>query len=230
MFIGHFAAAMLARRAAPRVSLGWLFAAAQLPDLIWPVLLLAGVERARIAPGDTAFTPLAFEHYPWSHSLLTVALWGAALAGLHRWRSGGARGALVIAGVVVSHWVLDWVTHRPDLPLVPGAGPRLGLGLWNSVAATLVVELLLFAAGVALYARSTRPRDRTGRWAWLGLVGFLLAIHVANAFGPPPPSMTGVAVGGLAIWLLVWWGAWADAHRTPTDAPDADTLRRAQHA
>src|SRR5688500_398942 len=118
MFIGHFAAAMAAKRVAPGVSLGWLVAAAQLPDLLWPVLLLAGVERARIAPGDPAFTPLAFDHYPWSHSLLMVALWGALLAGLHRWRRGGvAGGSIVLAALVVSHWVLDWVTHRPDLPL-----------------------------------------------------------------------------------------------------------------
>lgn len=214
MFIGHLAAAMAAKHAAPRVSLGWLFAAAQLPDLIWPVLLLAGVERARVAPGDTAFTPLAFDHYPWSHSLLMVALWGGALAAAYRWRRGReARSAPVLIGLVVSHWVLDWVTHRPDLPLVPGAGPRLGLGLWNSVAATLVVELLLFAAGVALYARATRPRDGTGRWAWWGLVATLLVIHVANAFGPPPPGMTAVAVGGIAIWLLVSWAGWADRHR-----------------
>ena len=218
MFIGHFAAAMAAKRAAPAVSLGWLFAAAQLPDLLWPALLLAGVERARVAPGDTAFTPLAFEHYPWSHSLLMVALWGAVLAGAHHWRRGrAAGGGLVLAGLVVSHWLLDWVTHRPDLPLVPGAGPRLGLGLWNSVAATLAVELLLFAGGAWLYARGTRPSDRTGRWAWAGLVLFLLVVHAANAFGPPPPSMTAVAVGGFAIWLLVWWGAWVDRHRRPAD-------------
>jgi len=214
MFIGHFAAAMAAKRAAPGVPLGWLFAAAQLPDLVWPVLLLAGVERARVAPGDTAFTPLAFDHYPWSHSLLMIALWGLALAALYRWRRGGAAtGALVLAALVVSHWVLDWVTHRPDMPLLPGAGPRLGLGLWNSVAATLVVELLLFAAGVLLYARATRPRDRTGRWAWAGLVVVLLLLHASNAVSPPPPNMTAVAVGGLAMWLLVWWGAWADRHR-----------------
>ena len=219
MFIGHFAAAMAAKRAAPGVSLGWLFAAAQLPDLLWPALLLAGVERARVAPGDTAFTPLAFDHYPWSHSLLMVLLWGALLAGLHRRQRGGAAGgATVLGALVVSHWVLDWITHRPDLPLAPGAGPRLGLGLWNSVAATLAVELLLFAAGAWLYARATRPVDRTGRWAWAGLVLFLLVVHAANAFGPPPPSMTAVAVGGLAIWLLVWWGAWADAHRRAGDA------------
>ena len=216
MFIGHFAVAMAARRAVPRISLGWLFAACQLPDLIWPLLLLAGVERARIAPGDTALTPLAFDHYPWSHSLAMVALAGLALSGLHRLGNGAARGAWMLAVLVISHWVLDWITHRPDLPLVPGAGPRLGLGLWNSVPATLIVEGLLFAAGAWIYSRATAARDRTGRWAWVSLVAFLVVVHAANAFGPPPPSMTAVAIGGLAIWLLVLWGGWADAHRAPT--------------
>lgn len=223
MFIGHFAAAMVAKRASPRLSLGWLFAAAQLPDLLWPVLLLAGVERARIAPGDTAFTPLAFEYYPWSHSLLLVALWGGVLGGVYRRRQRrGATEVLVLIGLVISHWVLDWVTHRPDLPLMPGAGPRLGLGLWNSIAATLAVELLLFVAGIRLYVRTTQPRDRTGRWAWIGLIAFLLVIYLANAFGPPPPNMPAVAVGGLAIWLLVWWAAWVDRHRVAPDEQGTD--------
>ena len=111
MFIGHFAAAMAAKRVAPKVSLGWLFAACQLPDLIWPVLLLAGVERARIEPGNTAFTPLAFDHYPWSHSLLMVAVWGGALALLYDLRVRRRGKALVIATLVVSHWLLDWITH-----------------------------------------------------------------------------------------------------------------------
>ena len=215
MFIGHFAAAFAAKRAGPRASLGWLVAACQLPDLIWPVLLLAGVERAGIEPGNTAFTPLAFDHYPWSHSLLLVAIWGAALAAIYRWRGGPRREAFIVAILVVSHWVLDWVTHRPDLPLVPGGGPRLGLGLWNSVAATLAVEGILFAIGVWVYSRATVPRDRTGRWAWIALVAFLVIVNGMNAFGPPPTSMTAVAVSALAIWLLVWWAAWADRHRTP---------------
>jgi membrane-bound metal-dependent hydrolase YbcI (DUF457 family) len=220
MFIGHFAVALAAKRGAPRTSLGWLFAACQLPDLIWPVLLLAGVERARIATGDTAFTPLAFDHYPWSHSLLLDAVWATVLGLLYWSRAQDRRGALAIAALVMSHWILDWVTHRPDLPLapppLPGSDVRAGLGLWNSVPATLIVELALFTAGVWLYGSTTRPRDRTGRVAFAALVVFLLVVHGANAFGPPPPSMTAVAIGGLAIWLLVWWGAWIDAHRDST--------------
>ena len=227
MFLGHFAVALAAKRAAPRVSLGWLFAACQLPDLIWPLLLLAGVERARVAPGDTAFTPLAFDRYPWSHSLLLVAVWALVAGLLVRGRQGGARGSVVLAALVLSHWVLDWVTHRPDLPLVPpplpGSEVRAGLGLWNSVPATLLVELALFARGVWLYMRITRAHDRVGRWAFRALIAFLLLIHTGNALGPPPPNMTAVAFGGLAIWLLVWWAAWADRHRQPmADAPAAD--------
>ena len=226
MFIGHFAVAMAAKRAAPRVSLGWLFAACQLPDLLWPILLLTGTERARVDPGNTAFTPLAFDHYPWSHSLLMVAVWGVVLAALHRMRHGTTRGAAVLVGLAVSHWILDWVTHRPDLPLVPGGGPEFGLELWSSVIGTLVVEGLLFALGVWLYARATVARDGVGRWAWIALVVFLVVIQAGNAFGPPPPNISGVAVAGLAIWLLVLWGGWIDRHREamPRDTR-ADTTR-----
>jgi hypothetical protein len=213
MFIGHFGAALAAKRVAPRAPLGWLFAACQLPDLVWPVLVLAGVERVRVAPGDTAFTPLAFEHYPWSHSLLAVLGWAAALAALYAARRRDRPGALVVGGLVASHWVLDWITHRPDLPLVPGGEGRAGLGLWNSVAATLAVETTIFAAGVALYAGATAPRDRIGRLGFAALVGFLVLVHAANAFGPPPPSARAVAVAALSIWLLVLWAGWVDRHR-----------------
>ena len=216
MFIGHLAVAFAAKRAAPRVSLGWLFAASQLADLLWPILLLAGVESARIAPGDTAFTPLAFDHYPWSHSLLTMAIWGALLAALYRMRTpdAGARAGVVLALLVVSHWVLDWVTHRPDMPLVPWGGPKLGLGLWNNVAATFAVELLMLGVALWMYTRVTAAKDRVGRWALVGLVVFLLLINTSNAFSPPPPNMTAVAIAGFAIWLLVAWAAWVDRHRT----------------
>ena len=187
MFIGHFAVALAAKRIAPKTSLGWLFAACQLPDLLWPVFLLTGVERARIAVGDTAFTPLAFDHYPWSHSLVMMIGWGVLLAAAYMLRHRDSRSAMVLALLVVSHWVLDWITHRPDMPLVPGSDARYGLALWNSVPATLAVETILFVAGAALYTGATRARDRTGRIAWLGLIAFLLLVFAANAFSPPPP-------------------------------------------
>src|SRR5688572_10353599 len=140
MFIGHFAAAFGAKRVTTLPSLGWLFAACQFADLLWPILVLAGVERLSIDPGNTAFTPLSFDHYPWSHSLLMVAVWGAFLGGLYLALRKDVRGAVVIEALVMSHWLLDFVTHRPDLPLMPGGATRVGLGLWNNVPATLAIE------------------------------------------------------------------------------------------
>lgn len=224
MFIGHFAVALAAKRATPRTSLGWLFAACQLPDLLWPVLLLAGVEHARLDPGNTAFTPLAFDHYPWSHSLLTVTVLGVLLGGAYLVRRGDRKAAATLVALVVSHWVLDWLTHAPDLPLAPQGTLRFGFGLWNSVAGTLLVEGLMFAAGVWLYTRTTSGRNRIGRAAWVSLAAFLVVTYLANAFGPPPPSMGAVAGGGLAIWLLVLWAWWADSHRADVAGANAPTL------
>jgi membrane-bound metal-dependent hydrolase YbcI (DUF457 family) len=213
MFVGHFGLALAAKGAAPRTSLGTLGAAAQWVDLVWPALLLAGVERVRIDPGNTAVTPLDFEHYPWTHSLLMAGAWAAAFAIAYRARTGYARGAAVVGALVASHWFLDAGVHRPDLPLAPGLATRVGLGLWNSLPATLVVEGAILAAGVAAYVRATRPRDRVGTWALAGLVAFLLATWGANVTGPPPPSATAIGAVGLSMWLLVAWMAWIDRHR-----------------
>ena len=215
MFIGRFALAYGAKRLAPRASLGTLFAAAQLPDLIWPWLTLAGVEHATIAPGDTAFTPLRFDSYPLSHSLLTVTAWGSAFGAIHFWRKRRPGDAGVLALLVVSHWLLDFLTHRPDMPLWPG-GPRLGLGLWNSVPATILVELALFASSLWLAATATRARDAIGRWGFAGLATLLLVIYAGNVIGPPPPSMEAVGwVGAIGGMLFVALAAWVDRHREP---------------
>jgi hypothetical protein len=212
MFLGHFAVALATKRAAPKVSLGTLFAACQLPDLLWPPLVLVGAERVRIDPGNTPFTPLDFQSYPWSHSLALNLLW-AVLAGAGYLAVRRDRGAAVWVGLVaLSHWVLDWVSHRPDLPLWPG-GPKVGLGLWYSVPATLLVEAGLFALGVGMYLTATRARDRTGQYALWSLVALLAVIYAGSVLGPPPPSVHAIVVVGLALWLLVAWAAWADRHR-----------------
>lgn len=212
MFLGHFAVGFAGKRVAPRAPLALLFVAAQFADLLWPLLLLAGVETVRIEPGTTALTPLDFVSYPISHSLLTLTgfalLLGAAVLVVFRDR----RAALVVAALVISHWVLDALAHRPDLPLYPG-GPRVGLGLWNSVPATMAVELVLLVVGVVLYLEATRPRDRTGTLALAALVVFLIAVYLANVFGPPPPNERVLAASALALGLLVAWAAWIDRHR-----------------
>ena len=189
MFVGHLAVALSAKKIEPRLPLAALTTATFGLDVLWPFFLMTGLETVRIDPGNTAFTPLDFVSYPYSHSLVALCLWGALL-GSACWLSGlGGRASLLVAGLVVSHWLLDFISHRPDMPVYPGSA-LLGLGLWNSVPATLLVELLLFGAGVWLYASSTRPRDSIGRWSFAGLVGFLLIVYVGNIAGGPPPSVT----------------------------------------
>jgi hypothetical protein len=214
MFIGHFAVAFAAKRAAPELSLGTLFLAAQLADLVWPTLVLLGIETFSIRPGITAVTPLDFTRYPYSHSLVGMAAWGAGLGMIYFAFKRRLSTTLVLFAVVLSHWVLDFVSHRPDLPLTLTGAERYGLGLWHSRIATLAVEGPLFAACVWIYVRATRRVDSTGRWALIGLVAFLAVVYLANIFGPPPPGVAAVAWAAQAIWLLVAWGYWIDRHRT----------------
>ena len=213
MFIGHFALGLAAKRAAPRVSLGVLFGAAQLADLLWPCFLALGLEQVRIDPGNTALTPLDFVSYPYSHSLVLLVVWGMAMALAYHVFAPGRAVFAVIPGLVVSHWVLDFVTHRPDMPLYPG-GPKLGLGLWNSIPATVAIEVPMFLAGLWIYTRATHARDAIGRWAFRGLAVTLLLIYAGNIFGPPPPSVRALSIvamiGGV---LFTGWSAWADNHR-----------------
>lgn len=214
MFLGHLAVGFAVKGATPRVNLATLFAAAEFPDLLWPVLVAAGVERVEIAPGITAFTPLDFVSYPWSHSLLLVVIWGLLFAVVHFLRSRNGVAAGVLGMLVVSHWLLDYVSHRPDMPLYPG-GTRYGLGLWNSVPATMAVEALLFVVGAWLYAQATRPRDGRGQFAFASLIGVLILAYVANILAAPP-SVTAIWSGALvSSLLLLAWAAWADRNRVP---------------
>ena len=217
MFLGHYAVALGAKRAAPSVSLGTLFAAAAFLDLVWPVLVLAGVERVAVVPGTTAFTPLDFQHYPISHSLLMAVVWGVAFGAVYLVRQRTPLAAIVLALLVVSHWPLDAVVHRPDLPLAPGESALIGLGLWNSIPATLAVELVMYATGLAVYVRMTRARDRIGRWGFVAFALFLPAIYASVAFGPPPPSASAIAWSDMGQWLVILWAAWADKHRSVTE-------------
>ncbi|HKC42326.1 MAG TPA: hypothetical protein VKC64_00770 [Burkholderiales bacterium] len=215
MFLGHYAVAFAAKRAVPVVSLGTLILAAQFSDGLWPLFLLAGLEHVEIAPGNTPFTPLAFVDYPLSHSLLLCAVWAVALGGAYYLVRRYRAGALVVAALVLSHWVLDAASHRPDLPLYPGGGTLVGFGLWKSVPGTLAVESAMFAVGLWLYLASTRARDRTGVVALWALVVVLVAAYLGAAFGPPPPNVTVLAYSGLIGWLTVAWGYWVDRHREP---------------
>jgi len=214
MFLGHFGVALAAKKVAPRPSLGTLLLAALLIDGIWPVMLLLGWERVEIVPGTTAASPLLFVSYPWTHSLAADCGWAALLAGGYFLLRRDRIGAVWIATLVLSHWVLDLVSHRPDLPLWPGSA-TFGLGLWNSLPATLAVECGLLVLGAAVYASATRPRDAVGRYALWTLVATLACIYLASVVGPPPPNVEVLAYSGLLGWLFVVWAYWIDRHRAP---------------
>lgn len=175
MFLGHFGVALGSRPVAPRVSLGTLFLAAQFLDLLWPVLVLTGVETVRIVPGITRVTPLDFVNYPYSHSLAAAVFWSLVVGGIYGAVRQWARGAAVVGGLVFSHWVLDFITHRPDLPIAPGLSARVGLGLWNSLSGTLLAEALLFLGARRSTSGSRSPATGSGRlepapcsWPWSG--------------------------------------------------------------
>ena len=214
MFIGHFAVGLGAKRFAPAVSLGTFFLAVQLADLIWPVFVLMGWEYFTIEPGITAVTPLDFSFYPYSHSLLMSLIWALVFAAVYYLaRRGRKQTAGILALLVLSHWLLDVASHRPDMPLMPGYDLRIGMGLWYSVTATLLVEGLMFITGIYLYLKTTKARDRTGHYAFWAMIAFLVIINIGNMFGPPPPNTNAVTASVLSMWLMIAWGYWIDRHR-----------------
>jgi len=214
MFIGHFAVAFATKKVAPKASLGTLVIAAAFLDVVWPVLVLLGIERFRIVPGFTANNPFDFTYYPWSHSLLMTLVWSVLFALVYFAAKGDRAGAVWVGMVVASHWVLDFVSHRPDMPLYPGGSQRLGLSLWQSIPATFAVEGLMFAAGIALYAQATKSKDRIGTIAWWAMVGLLLALYIPGPWSSPPRSENAVAILGIvALAIFGPWAYWIDRHR-----------------
>ena len=210
MFIGHFAIGLAARKVAKLPSLAMLFIAVQFLDLIWPIFVLLGMEHLSIDPGNTAITPLNFEYYPYSHSLLMAIFWGLLLALVYWLFTKNKQGSWILAGLVLSHWVLDLITHRPDLPLTPFGEVKLGLGLWNYPLAAISVEFAIFLLGAYWYFRAGNPPRKIAYWA---LIAFLLIIHVVNLTGPPPPSVAAVAWSANLLWIIVLWAWWVEREK-----------------
>jgi membrane-bound metal-dependent hydrolase YbcI (DUF457 family) len=223
MFIGHFAVGFAAKKYASRASLAVLLAAPLLPDLLRPLFLLLGWETVRVDPGRMQLARLDFVGYPWSHSLLMCAVWAVLFATIYYWMTRYWPGAVAIVIGVLSHWLLDWITHGADMPLYP-SGPKFGLGLWKSVAGTLSVELAMFAIGVWLYVSATRARDRIGRYAFLAYIALLVASYLRDAFSRELPHSVkaGIAwpslIAGIVMLIWAWW---FDRHREPI-ATDVD--------
>jgi hypothetical protein len=205
MFIGHFGVGFAAKSVDKKISLSTLFLASQFIDLLWPILLLLGLESVKIEPGNTLVTPLNFVSYPISHSMLGVFIWGVLFGVVYYSIKKNLRGSILLGVLVFSHWLLDLLTHRPDLQLFPWSDYKIGLGLWNSLAGTVTFESLIFIVGVFIFYRVGRPLTRLKQILFWSLVLFLAAIYVMNLFGPPPPSEEPIALVGLSQWILVAW-------------------------
>ncbi|HUL42950.1 MAG TPA: metal-dependent hydrolase [Bacteroidota bacterium] len=215
MFIGHFGVGFGAKKSAPAVSLGILFIAAQFLDLLWPTLLLIGAEHVAIEPNSGRTVPLNFIDYPFSHSLVMVIFWSLLVGFLFWLIRKNVKSAVVIGICVMSHWVLDLIVHYPDLPLAPWNSPLAGFSLWSSPIGTGLVEGSIFLAGVILYLKATSARNRAGKFGLWLMVGLLILSHLANLFGPPPPSVTAIAWAGQLQWLFVVLAFWVDRNRIP---------------
>jgi hypothetical protein len=214
MFVGHIGVALAAKGIAPKTSLPVLILAAVFLDVLWPIFLVAGLEHARIEPGFTAVSPLVFYDFPYSHSLLAAMAWAGAFGAAYFFFRGDSWGGKVLAALVLSHWPLDLVVHRPDLLLYPGGGERYGYALWDSVGHTLLLEGTIFLVGILLYLGATRATDDTGHYSFWSLMLLLGLGWLGSIYGPAPPTLTAVVVAGLAGMLVILaWAGWIERHR-----------------
>ncbi len=213
MFIGHFGVGLGAKKLDSKPSLGTLFLAAQFIDLLWPIFLLLGIEQVEIDPGNTVFTPLNFIYYPFTHSLAGVLFWALLFAVIYYLIKKNSRTAILLGALVLSHWFLDLLTHAPDLLVVPGVELKVGLGLWNSLIFSIIIELAIIAVGTVYYLKVTKSKNKQGTYGFWGLIVFLLVIYIGNIFGPPPPDVETIAWAGNLQWLFIIWAYWVDKNR-----------------
>jgi len=203
MFIGHFGIGFGAKKYAPAISLGVLFIAAQFLDLLWPSLLLLDLEHVVISPGITKVMPYDFIDYPISHSLIMVIGWGFILALLAKFMFKNLKYSIIIFLCVISHWFLDLIVHRPDLPIIPGDSTLLGFGLWNYPFLTALIEGVIFIAGVFLYLKATSSKNNHGKYGLIVLIALFIVIQMGSMLGPPPPSVNAIAWVGQSQWLFL---------------------------
>lgn len=228
MFIGHYAVGLAAKKWAPKASLGTLVAAAIWLDLAWPLFLLLGLEHFRISPGITKMSPFDFYDYPLSHSLVMALAW-AGLWGLIYLMSdkNDSKGAWIVGGLVVSHWFLDYLVHRADLPILPAeagyATHKYGLAfgnhpfaLWDYPYLEIPLEVGLFAVGFWLFLKSTKALDSVGKSALWAFGVVLAALYVVSLSAPAPTNLNLVTLMGFSQLIFVAWAYWIDDHRKAT--------------
>jgi hypothetical protein len=210
MFIGHFGTAFAAKKIDQKPSLGTLLFASQFVDLLWPVFILMGIEIVKIEPGNTAFTPLNFIYYPFSHSLLAAIFWSLVFGFVYYIIKKNVRTSVLLGVLVVGHWMLDFIVHRADLPLVPWSNYKVGLGLWNSLPLTIIIEGLIFLTGAWMYISVVKTNNKRAFYRIWGLLIFLVVIYINNIFAGPPPSDKAIGLVGLSQWIIIAWGYWID--------------------
>jgi len=220
MFIGHYGPAYAIKRWQPQIPIFVLFIAVQLVDLGWAILVMLGIEKVRIVPGITATNPLDLYYMPYTHSLVAALLWSAVAGGAYgllKGQSQARRVAVAIGIAVFSHWLLDLLVHRPDLPLYDNSA-KVGLELWNYPVPALAVEIASIVVGLWLYLGNSRARDALGRIGpWL-FVALLVGIQLMAFFGRPPETPNQAALMGLvAYFLFAGIAAWLDRHRAPAN-------------
>ena len=214
MLVGHFAVGLAAKRIELGVSVGTMALASMFADLLWCVMMLAGIEHVQFKPGIGAGNYFSASNIVVSHSLAMDAVWAVLLSAAYYLRRRRPRAALVILFVVLSHWILDWVSHRPDLPLAPGLNQHVGLGLWTSIPATVIVEGGLWAFAVILYTRASHPKGRAGAYAYWGGIAVLTLAWYNNIAGPPPRNPATAPIASLVFFsLAVVWAYWIDKQR-----------------
>jgi LexA-binding, inner membrane-associated putative hydrolase len=210
MLVGHFAVALAGKRIEPRLSLGTLTLAAMLPDLLWPIFTMAGIEYTGLKQGAISDGLDA----PFSHSLLTVPIWAIVFVTIYFMIYKNRRAAVILFLAIFSHWVLDSISGKN--PLAPGTSTYFGLALWRFFVPALIVEGGLWLAALVLYVRATRARNFAGRYIFWLVIVFLTLIWVGNIrSGAPPPS---AVAGSLIFFLLcVAWAYWMNSARRSVD-------------
>lgn len=202
MFVGHYGPSFLAKRLAPGVSLWVLFVAVQLLDVAWAFFVFLGVEQVRIVPGFTATNALDLYYMPYTHSLPGALAWSAGAALLCRVFTGSSRGSVMVGAAVFSHWPLDFLVHRPDLPLYDDTA-KVGLGLWDYPYVTLLIEAMLLFGAMGLYLAASQARTRRGRYAIPVFGAAMLVMQASMLFTPPPPSDRAMAATALISYVAL---------------------------